>query len=64
MASLYEINELLMNCFYMPETDEVVNAETGELFDSSYLDNLQIEKEEKEIHTELKFALSTLTRIL
>ena len=47
MASLYEINELLMNCFYMPETDEVVNAETGELFDSSYLDNLQIEKEEK-----------------
>ena len=45
--TLYEINEKLMNCFFIPETEEVVDGETGEVFDSNYLDRLDMAREEK-----------------
>lgn len=43
---LYEINKELENCFILEE-GAVVNKETGEILDSSYLDSLLLEREEK-----------------
>lgn len=45
--TLFEINKKLMNCFYIPDTDETVDAQTGEIFDGDYLDKLEMAKDEK-----------------
>lgn len=43
--TLFEINKEIQNCFILD--DEVVNMETGEILDSSYLDNLEMSRDEK-----------------
>ena len=45
MSSLYEINSMIERCFRID--DEVVDGETGEIFDAEYLDNLEMERDEK-----------------
>lgn len=43
--NLFEINLEIKKCFR--EGDEVVDTTTGEVFDSSYLDNLEMLRDEK-----------------
>ena len=45
MATLYEIKGELDNCF--KQDDMVVNGQTGEVFDSEYLDHLNMQLDEK-----------------
>ena len=45
--NLFEISDEIKACIYLSESDEVVNTETGEIFDSNYLDQLKIDKEKK-----------------
>ena len=45
--TLYEINEQLMNCFFEPEAEEVIDSTTGEVFDAGYLDRLEMARDEK-----------------
>ena len=45
MATLYEIKGELDNCF--KQDDMVVNGQTGEVFDASYLDHLNMQLDEK-----------------
>ena len=45
MATLYEIKGELDNCF--KQDDMVVNGQTGEVFDGSYLDHLNMELTDK-----------------
>jgi chaperonin cofactor prefoldin len=44
--NLFEINEKILNCFRISD-DEVVDEETGEVLDSKYLDNLELQFDEK-----------------
>lgn len=46
MKPLFQIAATIKRCFRVDET-HVVDGETGEVFDSSYLDNLHMEKEKK-----------------
>ena len=43
--NLFEINEKILNCFRISD-DEVVDEETGEVLDSKYLDNLELQFDE------------------
>lgn len=43
--TLFEIDERLRNCFIIDEN--VVDTETGEIFDKDYLDHLEMMKDEK-----------------
>ena len=45
--TLFEIDDAIRKCFVIEETDEVVDTETGEIFDASYLDNLQMQRDKK-----------------
>ena len=47
MASLYEIDEQIARCIHMPESDEYVDSETGEIFDREYIEQLQMDKDVK-----------------
>lgn len=44
--NLFEIDAAIMRCF-VTEEGEVVDTETGEIFDESYLDNLEMERQAK-----------------
>lgn len=44
--NLFEISQEILNCIQVSD-DEVVNAETGEIFDASYLDQLQMDRNTK-----------------
>lgn len=46
MKPLFQIAATIKRCFHVDET-HVVDGETGEVFDASYLDNLHMEKEKK-----------------
>lgn len=43
--NLWEINEKIANCFVYE--DGVVDTETGEIFDADYLDQLEMDREQK-----------------
>lgn len=47
MASLFEINEAIENCFVEVETGDVVDMTTGEIFDEGYLEELFADREQK-----------------
>lgn len=44
--NLYEIDATLMRCFITDDND-VIDTETGEVFDASYLESLQMERSKK-----------------
>lgn len=43
--NLFEINSMIERCFV--DDDEVIDIETGEIFDASYLDNLEMQRDTK-----------------
>lgn len=44
--NLFEISHEILNCIQVSD-DEVINTETGEIFDASYLDQLQMDRDTK-----------------
>ena len=46
MKPLFQIAATIRRCFRVDES-HIVDGETGEIFDSAYLDNLHMEKEKK-----------------
>ena len=50
--NLYEINQEILNCVKMPSGD-IVNTDTGEVVDTEYLDNLEMERDMKIENTAL-----------
>jgi len=44
---LYEIDEQISRCIHLPESDEYVDTESGEIFDRDYIEHLQMDKEKK-----------------
>lgn len=45
--NIYQIDERIKNAFRIEETGEYVDTDTGEVFDSNYLDELMMAREEK-----------------
>lgn len=45
--TLFEIDDTIKRCFRIEETDEIVDTETGEVFDSNYLDELEMQRDKK-----------------
>lgn len=44
--TLYEIDDIVKRCFRL-DTGEAVDTDTGEIFDGTYLDNLEMDRDRK-----------------
>lgn len=44
---LYEIDEQIERCIHIPENDEYVDTETGEVFDREYIEHLEMDRDIK-----------------
>jgi len=47
--TLYEIDDAILRCIHLPDMadDELVDTETGEIFDTEYLEGLKMDREKK-----------------